>query len=161
MNKVLNPYIAGVPVTESSMFFGRQDVFDLIERSLAGKYVDHILIIHGQRRVGKTSVLNQIPNHLSNRYIQVYFDLQGRAQATLDRFLLWMARHILRTMSGQFDVTISSPDQEAFTQDSDYFHTQFLPTLRPFLGDRVLLTFDEDNILSQTRMIESLGKPLT
>lgn len=161
MKKVLNPYIAGVPVTESSMFFGRQDVFDWIERSLAGKYVDHILIIHGQRRVGKTSVLKQIPNHLSNRYIQVYFDLQGRTQATIDRFLWWMARHILRTMRSQSGVTISIPDQETFTQDSEYFHTRFLPALKPFMGNRVLLlTFDEFDILSQPNMMESLGKPL-
>ena len=60
MPELLNPYIAGAPVTEASMFFGRQDVFDWIERSLAGKYVDHILVVHGQRRVGKTSVLKQI-----------------------------------------------------------------------------------------------------
>jgi len=27
MSNLLNPYIAGAPVTESSMFFGREDVF--------------------------------------------------------------------------------------------------------------------------------------
>ena len=95
---MLNPYIAGAPVTEASMFFGRQDVFDWIERSLAGKYVDHILVVHGQRRVGKTSVLKQIPNFLPSRYVQVYFDLQGRTQTSLDRFLWWIGREIARTL---------------------------------------------------------------
>jgi AAA+ ATPase superfamily predicted ATPase len=69
MDALLNPYIAGAPVLESSMFFGREDVFGWIERSLSGKYVDHILVIHGQRRVGKTSVLKQIPNFLGDKYI--------------------------------------------------------------------------------------------
>jgi AAA+ ATPase superfamily predicted ATPase len=81
VNEILNPNIAGAPVTEASMFFGRQEVFSWIERSLSGKYVDHILVLHGQRRVGKTSVLKQIPNFLPDRYIQVFFDLQGRPPA--------------------------------------------------------------------------------
>ena len=87
MNDLLNPYIAGAPVVEADMFFGRKDVFGWIEHSLMGKYVDHILVIHGQRRVGKTSVLKQIPNFLPDRYLQVFFDLQGRTNTTLDRFL--------------------------------------------------------------------------
>jgi tetratricopeptide (TPR) repeat protein len=162
MPELLNPYIAGAPVTEASMFFGRQDVFDWIEGSLAGKYVDHILVIHGQRRVGKTSVLKQIPNHLPNRYLQVYLDLQGRAQAGLDRFLWWMSREILRTLRLSLDITIAQPEQPAFTHDPEYFHIQFLPALKPHLQGRcLLLTFDEFDILSQPETLQSLGRPLT
>jgi AAA+ ATPase superfamily predicted ATPase len=87
VNDLRNPYIAGAPVVESSMFFGREDVFRWIENSLTGKFVDHILVIHGQRRVGKTTVLKQIPNFLPKTYIQVFYDLQGRTNTTLDRFL--------------------------------------------------------------------------
>ena len=64
----INPYIAGAPVVEQRMFFGREDVFSWIERSLSGKFVDHILVLHGQRRVGKTSVLKHLPNRLPDRY---------------------------------------------------------------------------------------------
>ena len=67
MSEMVNPYIAGAPVTEAGMFFGREDVFNWIERSLPGRYVDHILVVHGQRRVGKTSVLKQLPNRLTAR----------------------------------------------------------------------------------------------
>ena len=159
---MLNPYIAGAPVTEASMFFGRQDVFDWIERSLAGKYVDHILVIHGQRRVGKTSVLKQIPNFLPDRYIQIYFDLQGRTQTTLDRFLWWLAREIARTVHDRLGLEIPRPDQEAFTQDSEFFHTQFLSELRSQLDDRVLLlTFDEFDTLSTADGTDGLARSLT
>jgi tetratricopeptide (TPR) repeat protein len=162
MPELLNPYIAGAPVTEASMFFGRQDVFDWIEGSLAGKYVDHILVIHGQRRVGKTSVLKQIPHHLSPRYIQVYLDLQGRAASSFDRFLWGMSREILRSLRGLTGVTVSAPEQSAFSQDPDYFHTQFLPAIASLLQDRILLlTFDEFDILSQPETMQTLGKPLT
>jgi AAA+ ATPase superfamily predicted ATPase len=60
------------------MFFGRDDVFDWIEKSITGQYSEHILVIHGQRRVGKTSVLKQLGNRLPSKYIPVFFDLQGR-----------------------------------------------------------------------------------
>ena len=55
MTDIMNPYIAGAPVTEARMFFGREDVFDWIEKSLGGQYADHILVVHGQRRVGKAA----------------------------------------------------------------------------------------------------------
>ena len=130
------------------MFFGREDVFSWIERSLAGKYVDHILVLHGQRRVGKTSVLKQIPNFLSNKYIQVFFDLQGRTNTTLDRFIWWLAREIARTLRQERDITIPRPNREDFAADPEYLINEFIPSLRPVLGDQVLLlTFDEFDFL--------------
>jgi tetratricopeptide (TPR) repeat protein len=158
---MLNPYIAGAPVVETSMFFGREDVFSWIERSLAGKYVDHILVLHGQRRVGKTSVLKQIPNFLSDRYIQVFFDLQGRTNTTFDRFLWWMAREITRALKQDRDITIPLPKREDFAADPEYLITGFLPSLRPHLGDQVLLlTFDEFDTLDRADIQETFSKPL-
>ena len=48
-----NPYVAGAPVTDQRMFFGREDVFTWIEQNIAGQFSDNMLVIHGQRRVGK------------------------------------------------------------------------------------------------------------
>ena len=160
MNDMLNPYIAGAPVVETSMFFGREDVFNWIERSLAGKYVDHILVLHGQRRVGKTSVLKQIPNFLPDKYIQVFFDLQGRTGTTLDRFLWWLASEIVRTLRREHNINIPKPDRKAF-EDTEYLINEFLPGLRSMLGDKVLLlTFDEFDSLDRTEIRETLSRPL-
>jgi hypothetical protein len=57
MDKIVNPYTTGASVTGKRMFFGREDVFDWIEHSLSGQYADHILVVHGQRQVGKISVM--------------------------------------------------------------------------------------------------------
>jgi len=158
---MLNPYIAGAPVVETSMFFGREDVFNWIERSLAGKYVDHILVLHGQRRVGKTSVLKQIPNFLSDRYIQVFFDLQGRTNTTLDRFLWWMAREIARALKQERDINIPRPNREDFAADPEYLINGFLPSLAAHLEDQVLLlTFDEFDTLDRDEIQETFSKPL-
>jgi len=150
----INPYIAGAPVLESRMFFGREDVFSWIERSLSGKFVDHILVIHGQRRVGKTSVLKHLGNRLPKRYIPIFIDLQGRVSTTLPRFLWWLSREITRALD------LPKPDRELFEEDPDYFENQFLPQVEEKLGSDVLLfTFDEFDTLENTSAQEGLALP--
>lgn len=122
-----NPYIAGAPITEVSMFFGREDVFSWIERSLTGKYSDHILIIHGQRRVGKTSVLKQLPNRLPDTYLPLFIDLQGRVNTSLGRFLWWLARQITKFVKEQTGKDVELPEGEAFKKDPDQFESTFIP----------------------------------
>src|SRR3990172_28717 len=139
----------------------REEVFTWIERSLSGQYADHILVLHGQRRVGKTSVLKQLPHHLPERYIPVFFDLQGRTHTSLDRLLWWLAREIVRVLKQDRGITADIPDREAFTQDPEYLETQFLPALRPHLGGcNLLLTFDEFDTLQEPEIRETLGQAL-
>lgn len=57
-NQPVNPYIAGSPVTGTEMFFGRQDVFSFVKRNLIGQHRDTPVVLYGQRRTGKTSVLS-------------------------------------------------------------------------------------------------------
>ncbi|MCJ7621989.1 MAG: tetratricopeptide repeat protein, partial [Anaerolineaceae bacterium] len=161
MNEMINPYIAGAPVTEASMFFGRDDVFEWIQRSLMGQFVNHILVVHGQRRVGKTSVLKQLGNRLPVEYIPVFFDLQGRTHTTLDRFLWWLAREITRVLKQDRGIVVPKPDSEAFSQDIEFFENQFLPGIREYIsGHILLLTFDEFDTLGEEAIRESLARPL-
>ena len=154
-----NPYIAGAPVVEKSMFFGREGVFRWIENSLTGKYVDHILVLHGQRRVGKTSVLKHIPNRLPDKYIPIFIDLQGRVSTSLGRFLGWLAREISRALQAE-GIDIPRPNRKAFEEDPDFFESTFLPNVKQLLKDRtLLLTFDEFDTFESTDAQESLAVP--
>ena len=160
MNDYLNPFIAGAPVLETSMFFGREEVFKWIENSLAGKYVNHILVLHGQRRVGKTTVLKQIPNFFPSEYIQIFFDLQGRTNTTLDRFLWWMGSEIVRTLNKRKAAGLSRPDRNSFV-DPNTFITDFIPIIQNSLdGSTLLLTFDEFDTLTRPDIQEHLSQPL-
>ena len=60
----VNPYIAGSPITGTEMFYGREDVFSFIKRNLTGLHRDTPIVLYGQRRTGKTSVLYQLHRHL-------------------------------------------------------------------------------------------------
>ena len=158
---MINPYIAGAPVTETRMFFGREDIFEWIQNSLTGRYADHILVVHGQRRVGKTSVLKQLRNRLSEKYIPVFFDLQGRTHTTLDRFLWWLARETVRVLKQDRSIEVPVPQKDDFARDLEYFENTFLPGLRPLLnGHNLLYTFDEFDNLEEGEVKKDLARPL-
>ena len=161
MAERINPYIAGAPVTDPAMFFGREDVFAWIERNIAGRYADNTLVIHGQRRVGKTSVLKQLGHRLSSRYIPVFFDLQGRTHTTLDRFLWRLAREIARALRVHYGVELPKPELGPFSQDLEYFPGVFLTEVRQALGERnLVLVFDEFDSLEEPTAKEMLAGDL-
>ena len=55
-----SPYIVGSPVDRQEMFFGRADVIDRIRRQLGAGNHANVILIEGNRRTGKTSVLRQL-----------------------------------------------------------------------------------------------------
>jgi hypothetical protein len=55
-----SPYITGGPVRHSAMFFGRREELERVIAALRGHYEDRITVIHGRRRMGKTSLLFQL-----------------------------------------------------------------------------------------------------
>jgi tetratricopeptide (TPR) repeat protein len=74
-----NPYVAGSPVFEDDMFFGRRELVDRILQTIH----NNSLLIYGERRIGKTSIQHQIKKRLHKlddplyEFHPVYVDLQG------------------------------------------------------------------------------------
>ena len=85
-----SPYIVGSPVDRREMFFGRDDVMQRIERQLGDSDHANVILLEGNRRTGKTSILSQIgkSDNLSG-WIPVYCSLQdAESVATEDCFRL-------------------------------------------------------------------------
>ena len=55
-----SPYIVGSPVERREMFFGRADVMERIKRQLGTSTHANVILLEGNRRTGKTSILRQI-----------------------------------------------------------------------------------------------------
>jgi tetratricopeptide (TPR) repeat protein len=74
-----NPYIAGAPVLEDHMFFGRQKLMARLLNVLH----HNSLMITGERRIGKTTFLYRLKKVLETdegtdyRFFPVFIDLQG------------------------------------------------------------------------------------
>ncbi|MFL5804855.1 MAG: GAF domain-containing protein [Roseiflexaceae bacterium] len=77
--KFSNPYIVGQPILKPEMCFGREPLFKRVLSVLH----QNSLLLHGERRIGKTTVLRQIEVRLNAaadpewRFRSVYIDLQG------------------------------------------------------------------------------------
>ena len=70
-----NPYIAGKALGDERGFFGREDVFRMVRDALSSQD-QNAIVLFGQRRIGKTSILLQMRRRLpSPPFHAVYFDL--------------------------------------------------------------------------------------
>ena len=74
-----NPYIAGSPIRSAEMFYGRSDLLQNIAASL----INNSLMIHGERRIGKTSILYRLMDELRHlqdetfHFFPIFIDLEG------------------------------------------------------------------------------------
>lgn len=73
-----SPYIVGSPIDREEMFFGRQDTIDTIKRQLSTSNDANVILLEGNRRTGKTSILRHLeaPDVLPG-WIVVNCSLQG------------------------------------------------------------------------------------
>jgi hypothetical protein len=63
MLKPLNPYVAGSVLDGEEGFFGREDILRLVEDELRSPH-QNAVVLYGQRRIGKTSILLQLERRL-------------------------------------------------------------------------------------------------
>lgn len=145
MANQVNPYIAGSPVTGTEMFFGREDVFAFVLQTLTGRHQDQVIVLYGQRRTGKTSVLYQMHRHLGPRYLPIFVDLHGLALNSLADFLWELANHTRRSLKRAHGIEIPSLDRAEFMIDPRHgFEIIFLEQVWANSGDRhLLLMLDE------------------
>jgi hypothetical protein len=145
VSDVLNPYIAGSPVSGTEMFFGRGDVFDFGKGALSGRHRDNVIVLYGQRRTGKTSVLYQMSRRLDARYLCIFVDLHSLALDGLQGFLWELASTMVRVLRREHGVEMPRPRRADFEDDPrGAFAGDFLDHVCAAIGDRhVLLMLDE------------------
>lgn len=166
-----NPYTPGtVPKPGDSLFVGRQDVVQQLESAL--NRVDSIppFLLNGERRIGKTSVLNQLPTMLDSHYLPIFYDLQkpGSTSSTA-RFLATIAAEIntVLTVKG---IKIDSMEYQQLQKASKenekeayYVFDQWLQHLEHRLKHEdctLLLEFDEFEKLAEAGKSQYLNLTL-
>ena len=104
-------------------FFGRADILRVAEIELSDPN-RNALVLFGQRRIGKTSILLQLQRRLSPpRFLPVLFDLQDRARQPLGQLLADLADAIAET------VEIEPGERSGFDDLGVSFRNSFLPRL--------------------------------
>jgi len=93
LGTVANPYVVGKPLAaDSAMFFGRDAEVGYVERALAGGETGAVVVLVGQRRTGKTSLLKRLAARLPYGYRPVFVDVQGILVSETEAFFEELAR---------------------------------------------------------------------
>jgi ABC-type branched-subunit amino acid transport system substrate-binding protein len=144
-NNTRTPYIIGRPIHETEIFFGRESLFRFIDDNLRQNV--QVILLHGQRRIGKSSVLKQIPNSLrNNEFVFVHFDLQDQGQSTLSSILHYLAKEIIDKL--QLEGRVQPPNLEELEADTKILSGKFLPSVYQAIGDsNLVLLLDEFDVL--------------
>lgn len=141
-----NPYITGVPLLECNqeLFVGRRDIVTRIEQILRTQPSPPILL-YGQRRLGKTSLLKALSYLLSKDYLSLLIDLQGTCAFVTDHssFFYKLSRAMIKSAQSQ-NLALPSLPREAWRDSPEEVFEEWLDRLEVIYPDRLLLlTLDE------------------
>jgi hypothetical protein len=104
--EIPNPYIAGKPISERDMFFGREDVFAFIRDKFSRDAKDITIVLHGGRRTGKTSIMYQIANgRLGRDFMPVFIDMQEMAGVDAHDFFRIIAQKVSEVHRAAVDLS--------------------------------------------------------
>ena len=156
-----NPYIIGRPIHESANFYGREEIFQFIEDNLENKA--QVILLFGQRRIGKSSILNQIPQAVNlEKFVFVLLSLQGKAHKSLGEVLFELATDIRDTIHNYLkksEVDILIPSVEKFNQNHKIFVEQFLAQIYSTIKTQNLaLLIDEFDVLEDTKKDSAINQ---
>ena len=143
-----SPYIVGNPVDREEMFYGRQSIIDQIRRQLSTSHQANVILLEGNRRIGKTSILRhlQVPDVLPG-WIVVNCSLQGgeghqsETGLTTNELFRHMARDIAWAMD-EAGLQVWLPDLEP-PDTSRHFKFAFgKASSKAFSGSRPFEVFE-------------------
>ncbi|MDM8560383.1 ATP-binding protein [Candidatus Parabeggiatoa sp. HSG14] len=133
-----NPYIIDNPVSDNNAFIGRSNILHEVYRVLEHPK-NNVIVLYGQRLVGKTSILQYLTAQLPNQgnYCPVYFDLQDKATLPLGQVITELAQRIASALNQ------TPPDLEE--QPDTFFQETWLPNVLQNLPKEtaLVLLFDE------------------
>ncbi|MDB9475610.1 ABC transporter substrate-binding protein [Dolichospermum circinale] len=154
-----NPYIIGRPIDYRESLFGRESIFKLVQDSL--EQSQQLLLLYGQRRIGKSSIILSIPQQLAevNEFVFVTFDLSCYSQDPWSSILAALAQAIVDNL--ELETSISPPKTTELELEINIFERQFLPQVYQQLENKnlVLLLDEFDALISQD--LESSAIELT
>ncbi|MBD2133869.1 ABC transporter substrate-binding protein [Sphaerospermopsis sp. FACHB-1094] len=141
-----NPYVLGRPVNQA-LLFGRESLFVDIRHYL--QQHKQVIVLYGQRRIGKSSVVRNITNQLQDlqeNFVFVTFSLEYYSQQSLGRILAELAKEIISDLSLEQE-NIKIPEITDLESNDGVFSKEFLPQIYQALnGKNLVLLLDDFDI---------------
>ncbi len=154
MRRRFNPYIAGAPVLDADMYYGREK---LTARMLSTLHRNS-LMISGERRIGKTTFLHHLAKVLAAdeegdwRFFPVFVDLQGVPEQGFFHALMSEVVDALAISPGTRDSLRLTPESDGY-EAREFSHDlqRVIGELKTRTGRRVklMLLIDEVDVLNE------------
>ncbi len=112
LERRFNPYVAGAPVLDENLFFGRQALVDRILQTVH----NNSLLLYGERRIGKTSLQHHLKKRLGELrdpqydFYPVYVDLQGTPE---EKFFATLGEDVFLELAPHLD-GLEATEHEAY-----------------------------------------------
>lgn len=141
-----NPFAVGTSVGGTPYFVGRRDIIrnvvSVLQQPLAAG-----LVLFGQRRIGKSSILRELEEKLPEMgpWTPVFFDLQRHSQATLEE--------ILEDLASTIAAALDLPEPSFGPDIAHVFRKSWLASALAGRKPewRLVLLFDEFDILADPK----------
>ncbi len=145
----INPYITGDPVGNRPAFVGRIDILTNVLKVVS--VLNNNIVLYGQRRMGKTSVLQVLETKLSEdeSCLPVFFDFQDQAQQPVEQLLGELAYKISDGLNQTTPNLGPNPSATFFK-----WLTEILNHL-PNDKSKLVLLFDEFDVLADPESDEA------
>ncbi len=149
-----NPYIAGAPVLDDDMFYGREK---LTARMLSTLHRNSLMIT-GERRIGKTTFLHHLKRVLAEdtagewRFFPVFVDLQGVPEQSFFHALMAEVVDSQDLSPGTREALRFTPEPEGYdARDFGHDLQQVIAELKTRTARRVKLALliDEVDVLNE------------
>lgn len=161
-----NPYTTGTPIQDSRMCYGREVDLAYLQDNLTRTTAQTVLVLYGQRRSGKTTLLYQLAHTpLLAQHVPILIDMQRLAyNLDLNNFLFKVAYTIYQALQKK-GLLLSPParmdyiDQKDFKPDPMFSFDCFLDEVEILLEERkLILLLDEFEVL-ETQVNHGKLKP--
>ena len=152
-----NPYVVGNPVRSAAMFYGRQDDLRWIDERLT-QPGNEMILLYGQRRIGKTSLLHQIRNQReSGSILPVFVDTHGLLPMLLDDDSFYAG--LMRTISRE--LPMAPGESPGAGQTAEHLLAMIRSLNLQFPTRTLVLLFDEVDALDMKIRDGTLSSEVT
>ncbi len=149
---IANPYTTGTPIRQKEMFYGRSEDLAFLQSSLGSLSANRVVLLWGQRRMGKTSLIYRLAAELAvGPCYPVFIDMQQFALKANDAQLLeGFARCIQEQIWFYKKLRIDEPVPGSFAADPSAAFHHYLASLWQWLPEqRLILLIDEFDGMGQ------------
>ncbi len=146
-----NPYTTGTPLQNSEMLFGREKELEFLQERLGNTAAKTMIILYGQRKSGKTTLLKHLVNtSILEKHVPVFIDMQSVTYVSSDGGFFYNVARQIQTNMRKRGYTLPPPQLKTFEENPTEQFNELLDAVEEQLKrQNLILLIDEFEALEE------------